>query len=102
MDPAVLSQLTETVAVRAIRRADDQDHIDQLRKLLDRVLAVLRRVADIFLMRALDPGEAAMQRGDDVAALIDAERRLGHVREMLMVLHRQSLDVLDGGHEMKL
>ena len=53
----------QALRVRRIRRADHDHGIDQRRDALDRFLPVGGGVADVFLVRADDLGEALFQRG---------------------------------------
>ena len=66
-----------------------------LEHLLHRPLAVRRRVTDVFPLRAADVREAAPQRRDDLRRLVDRERRLRDVRELLVRRPLEALDVLD-------
>ena len=75
-------------------RADDQHHIDMLRELAHRALAVLRGVANILRRRADDIGEARLQRIDDCLGVVDAERRLRDIGELVRVLDLELGDIL--------
>ncbi len=86
--------LHQPVRVRAVRRADDEQHVDLAGDGLHRRLPVLRRVADIILGRAHDPREAPAQRLDAVARVVDGEGRLREVGHLLRVRHVQPIDVL--------
>ena len=70
-DAALFPDFPKPVGVRTVRRPDDENHVDQLRQGLDRILTILRGVTDVFLMRPLDVGEPMMQRLDDIAAFIE-------------------------------
>ncbi len=67
---------------------------------LDGVLAVLRRVADVVLLRSDDGRETAPQRLDDARGVVDRQRRLRHVGELLRVDDVEALDVRDRLDEM--
>ena len=79
----MLSQFAKAIGVGAVRRPDDENDIHQLRQRLDRVLAILGGIANIFLMRPFDIGKPLMQGIDDVSAFIDAQRGLGHIGQVL-------------------
>ncbi len=66
----------------------------------DRLLTVLRRVADVAQARPHDLREANFQRVDDLARVVDAQRRLRDVGDLARVLDAQAVDVLDRGDEM--
>ena len=83
--PAFGGDLAQPVRVRAVRRADDKDDIDDLGEFARRPLAVLRRVADVLGVGADDRRKARLQRLDDGARIIDAERRLGDEGELVGV-----------------
>ena len=53
--------LDEAQRVGRVPRADDEQHVDLVEQLLHRPLAVRGRVADVFLRRPFDPGEAPAQ-----------------------------------------
>src|SRR6185312_6263262 len=53
--------LAQAVGVRARRAADDDDDVDRRGDRLDRVLAILRRVADIVAARADDRRKARLE-----------------------------------------
>ena len=79
----VARHVDEALRVRRVRRADHEHEVDLARERLDRRLAVGRGVADVVLGRPDDGREARLQRGDDVGRLVDRERRLREVRELL-------------------
>ena len=64
------------------------------RHLLHRPLPVGRRVADVLLLRRVDVGETAAQRRDDLGRLVDGERCLSDVRNLVRV-QVQPFGVLD-------
>src|SRR4051794_19708342 len=59
----VLGYLAQAIRVRAVGRADHDYHVALRRHELDRVLAVLRGVADIVFFGPDDAREAVLQRG---------------------------------------
>ena len=79
----VARHVDQALRVRRVRRADHEHEIDLARERLDGRLAVRRGVADVVLGRPDDGREARLQRGDDAGRLVDRERRLREVRELL-------------------
>ena len=69
----LLADLAQAVGVGAVLGADHEDNVDQLGEFAHRGLPVLRRVADVARLRPDDVGEAAMQRRDDAARVVDAD-----------------------------
>ena len=94
-DAAGARDLDEAVRVRRVARADHEQQVDLAEHLLDRPLAVRGRVTDVFLLRRVDLGEAPAQRGDDLAGLVDRERRLRDVGEPRARREARALGVLD-------
>ena len=92
-------RLDEAVRVRGVPRADDEEQVDLVEHLLDGPLAVGGRVADVLFPRRSDLGEATPEGGDDLAGLVDRERRLRDVRELRVLRDVERLDLLDGLHE---
>jgi hypothetical protein len=92
---AVRGDLAQPVRVRAVRAADDDHDVDRGREHLDRVLAVLRRVADVVLPRPDDRREAALERLDDARGVVDRKCGLRDVRESLGIGDDQPRDVGD-------
>ena len=79
---AVRGDLAQAVRVRAVGAADDDHDVDLRRHELDRVLPVLRRVADVVLLRTDDARKALLQRLDDGGGVVDRQRRLRDVRKV--------------------
>ena len=84
-----VGQLAQAVGVGAGARAHHQQHVALLQQLLDRILAVLRGIADVLAPRRRQLREAPAQRRDDFRGVIDRERRLGDERQALRVAHLQ-------------
>ncbi len=95
VDPAMFPQFAQPVRIGAVGRPDHENNVDQLRQLLHGVLSVLRRVANIFLMRSFDVRKAAMERADNVPALVDAQRGLPHIRQIVRAIDLKLFDILD-------
>ncbi len=66
--------------IGALRRADHQHQSGVARHRLHRVLAIGGGVADVFLVRRGDSGEASLQYADDLGGVVDRKRRLRHER----------------------
>ena len=92
----MFSQFAQAIRVRAVRRSNDEDDIDQLRQRLHRVLSILGGVANIFLMRAFDIGKPQMQSIDDIPTFIHAQRGLGHIGQVLRLFNMQLFHILHG------
>src|SRR5215212_6918422 len=69
------------------------------RELLDRVLAVLRRVTDVVGAWPDHVRELLVEAADDARGLVDRERRLGDESDAIRVRHVEPLDVVLGLHE---
>ena len=86
--------LDEPVRVRRVARADHEQQVDLRQHLLDRPLPVGGCVADVLLLRRVDRRETAAESGDDLARLVDRERRLRHVRELCVIAESERRDVV--------
>ena len=73
----------QPLRIGRIGRADDDHGIDARRHALHRLLAVGGGVADVFLVRADDIGKARLQRRDHLARVVDRERRLGDIGQVV-------------------
>src|SRR3990172_10097339 len=71
--PLALGDLAELVGVLAIARSDDQHQIDFFRELLHRILAVLRRVADIFFRRRDHLRKFLLENFDHFTGIVDTQ-----------------------------
>ncbi len=83
--PAFGRDLAQPIRIRAVRRADNEDNIDNLCEFPRRSLAILRCVADVLGVGADDRREAGLQRFDDGARIVDAEGGLGDKGELVRV-----------------
>jgi hypothetical protein len=59
--------------------ADDDQRVDDLAKLAHGCLPILRGVADVGGLRSDDVLEPALERGDHLVGVVDAQRRLGNI-----------------------
>ena len=75
----LLADLAQPVRIRAVLGADHKDNVDELAQFAHRGLPVLRRITNVARLRPDDVGEAVVQRGDDAARVIDAQRGLRHI-----------------------
>src|SRR5256885_4296730 len=89
--------LDEPLRVRAVRGPENEQQLDVREQLLDGLLPVRRRVTDVFLLRAVEGREAAEENGDDLARLVDGQRRLCDVGHSLRIL---DLELLGVGHRL--
>ena len=78
-----LGDFPQALRVGGVGRADHDHRIDERRDALHRLLAVGGGVADVFLVRAGDRRETRLQRLDDLARVVDRERRLGDEGELV-------------------
>ena len=77
-----------------------EKHVDTRRKFLNRVLPVLRGIADVLDVGSGDVGKATPQGLDDVSRIIDTECRLRDVGNLGRIAHRHMTYVLCAGDEM--
>ena len=63
--------LYQLIGILAVLRADHQYQLDLLRQLLHRVLAVLRRVADVLFRRRNHSWKTPLQHIDNLSRVID-------------------------------
>jgi hypothetical protein len=94
-----LGDLDEAARVRGVRGPDDEHQVRGGGERLDRVLAVLRGVADVAGARAADAREARAQRGDHVVGLVDGEGRLREVGHAVGILDLEPSHVGLVGHD---
>ena len=90
---AARGHFLQAVRIRTVRGADDEHQVNVARDLLHRLLSIVCRVADILEFRSPQAGIALSERGNEVARIVDAERRLRDVRDGRTGRHRQPLDV---------
>ena len=95
----LVADLAQPVGIGTVLGADHQNNVHQRREFAHRGLAVLRGVADVARFRADDVGKPAMQRGDDAARVVDAQRRLRHVGDRRIVGNIERVDVVLGLHQ---
>ncbi|MCE3269673.1 MAG: hypothetical protein K0S57_70 [Ramlibacter sp.] len=82
--PAVKpTRVCESIAVGAGGAAHHDHHVDVARHHLHGVLPVLRRVADVLLLRLADAGKALLDRLADLRRVVHRQRGLGHHRQPL-------------------
>ena len=91
-----LGHFAQTVGVRAVRAADHQHQIAIRRQDLDRVLAVLRGVADVALLWFDDIGKARLERLRHGGRVIHRQRGLRDIGQVVGIGHLQAGHVLDG------
>src|SRR6185312_4317011 len=99
IDATVARDLHEPVRVRARARADDEHERRLLADALDGVLAILRRVADVRRGWPNEIREALSQRVDDVGRIVERERGLCDVGDLLALLDLEVARVFGGFHE---
>ena len=82
-DAGDLADLAQPRRVGGGARADDEDEVAMRRHRLHSRLPVLGRIADVADVGADDRREARGQRGDDLARILHAQRRLADIRNLL-------------------
>ena len=90
----LLGHFLEALRVRRIGRANHDHGIDDRRHALDRILAVGRRVADVFLVRAGDVREALLQQIDHGRGVVHRQRRLRHIGELVGIARREFFHIV--------
>ena len=93
-NPDLVANLAQPVGVGAVAGAHDDDDVGDLAQLAHGSLSILCRVADVANIRTHDVAEAAMQRGDHTARIVNAQRRLGNVGDRRLCVDRKLFDVL--------
>jgi len=91
--PDIEGQFGQPLAVGAVVAADDEDDVGTLGEDPDRLLAVLRGVADVVLRRTGDRRKALLEAADDPGSVVHGERRLRQVGEPVGSGERQTVDV---------
>ena len=86
-------QLGQPLAVRAVLAADDQHHVGLGGELPNRLLAILRGIADVVPRRTDDLRKSPPQSLDDLGRIVDRQRRLGQIRHLRRVGHFERVDV---------
>src|SRR3990167_11487215 len=84
-----LGQLAQAVGVGTVRAADHQHYIAFVRQLLDRILAVLRGVADVILAGAANSRKPRAQGVDDAAGIVHGQGGLGDESQTIRVVYLQ-------------
>src|SRR6202522_92137 len=90
----VARNFNQTIRVRTVFRAHDQEQIRFGSDLLHRDLTIFCGVADILRGRALDIGELSAEGRDDVFCFVEAERGLGEKSDAIRIGDGQILDLL--------
>ena len=96
----VLRDFDQPVGVGAVARSNDQHHVRAMGHVFDCRLTVLGRVADVL---GLGPGnvwELLLQGLDHVLGLIQRERGLGQVGDLVRIGHNQRFYLFDCGHDL--
>ena len=99
-DAHLAGDVDQPVRVRGVARADHEHQVDLACELLDRVLPVLRGVADVVLLRPDDRRVALPQRRDDLDRLVHGQRRLRDEGDPLGILDLQAVDLGDGSDQL--
>ena len=95
-DAAVPGHFGQPAAVGAVPAADHQDHVGRLRERSDRLLPVLRGVADVVLVRRGDLGKPLPQPLDRPCGIVQRKRGLGEIGQLFRVGDLQPIDVRRG------
>ena len=88
----------QTVGIRAVLRADDENEINVFGHLLDCFLAVLRGVADVVRSGSTNRRKTLAKAGHNFLRVVQTERGLCEKRQMLGVVHVERIHGLDGIH----
>ena len=92
--------LDQPDGVRRVRRSDDEYQLGLRGDLLDRDLAVLRRVADVVAGWADQTGEPFTQLRHGLVGLVDRQGRLGQPDDPVRIPHLHVVDVRWALHEL--
>ena len=95
LDAESARDVDEPIRVRRVARADHEQQVDLSEQVLDGPLPVGRRVADVLFLRRVDLRKAPTERRDDLARLVDRERRLRDVRDLRVSRQVESIRVGD-------
>src|SRR5262249_3565703 len=82
----------KAIRIRAVRRPNDQNEVDIFRHLLDRFLAILRRVANVVTRGSLYRWEFLTETRNDFLRVVEAEGRLRKERKLLRVFDFERVD----------
>ena len=91
----------QTIRIRTVVRANDQQQIALGRDVLHRGLAVLRRIADVLRVRPFDVGKTLAQRLDHVRGFVEAQRGLGQIGYAVRIGHVQVVHIFGRIHHLR-
>src|SRR5262249_26690541 len=97
---AFAGDLAKAIRVRAVWSADDEDDVDDPSQFARGSLTVLRRVANVFSVRADDRGKAFFEGLYNGVCIVDTECRLSDEGELIRVCDLQPRHLLRGGYQM--
>src|SRR3990172_712389 len=97
--PLISGDLAELIGVLAVARSDDQHQIDFFRELLHGILAVLRRVADIFFRWRDHLRKSLLQGVDHGAGIVDTQGGLSQNRDLARIGDIDHLRFRDVRHD---
>ena len=95
-DSQPVGDLGQPPAVRAVLAPQHEHQVGLGRQVADGFLTILGRVADVVLGGIGDVGELFPERGDHDVGVVDAERGLGQIGDLVRVGDGEPLDVLGG------
>ena len=78
-DASALAQIAQTIGIRAVVGANDQQQVDSFTQFFYRILAVLGGVADVVFARAFNFWKTETQGVNDSGSVVHGEGCLGHV-----------------------
>ena len=87
---SALQSMPSSSATSCAAHPDDDDGLDLPGRGLHRLLAVGSGVADVLHRRDMDQGKAALQRPEDLARVIDRQRRLRPIGDRASVVGRSA------------
>src|SRR6185312_13264369 len=95
----VLADFNEPLGIRAVGRADDEDHLAKFRYAFDGHLAIFGGVADVLRFGSANHRESFFKTRHDVFGFIEAERRLRQICYVRGVWNVQRIHVFDRLHQ---
>ena len=83
--PEIARYFNQSIGIRTVLRADDQQQFGVRRDVLNRHLSILSCIADILRVGPFNVGELAAQGFDDVFGLVETECGLGEIGDAVWI-----------------